>query len=293
MSRYPFAQRSPAARRQAAIRRHLPTIGLESEGLPMWTKLFNRPADVALSLGTNCEMAFNLNAFYGPRKAGLLDWMITPLSALPGLITSGFRLVGPGFAEALERVELGGGSDSVMHVPSGILLHHAFPRDAERVNPAWQDGISEVAKKYTYLGTRMEHTLRKARKPVLFLNRAGLHEGMTREMHEASLEPGIYQEILQAVRAINPRGHLVILNGNPAGLERVRRKRGVHIAEVRNFGVWHEGIRNHFGGCREGWYAALDGLGIAVRRSEAAPVFAEKAAGVTESGTRRSLAPHP
>ncbi len=70
---------------------------------------FRKKIDFMASLGTNCEMAYNLRQTYGLQQTGLLDWMITPLSAIPPLIGSHFDLIGNDFEKQVEHVELAGG----------------------------------------------------------------------------------------------------------------------------------------------------------------------------------------
>lgn len=223
--------------------------------------------DVILSLGTNCEISYNLRAFYGAGPAGLLDWMITPLSALPGLIESGFCLVGPDFADELECVALGGG-DSIMHRPTGILLHHAFPRDAdERVVANWRDSVPQVISKYGFLGARMHRLLEGAEKPGLFLNRSGLHDAMSAAVRSETESSIIYARIFDALSARYPHAdiHPVIINGAEEAVARAAPVPNLRVCVTENLGHWHEGIEGHFAGCATGWNRALSSLGL-VRR---------------------------
>lgn len=51
-----------------------------------------RPCDLFISLGSNCEVSYNIRRFFGFEAAYPFDWWITPLSPVPKLIESDFAL---------------------------------------------------------------------------------------------------------------------------------------------------------------------------------------------------------
>ncbi|WP_337271402.1 hypothetical protein [Oryzifoliimicrobium ureilyticus] len=89
----------------------------------------SRPATDVVSLGPRCATAYNLRKYFGFETAYPFDWWITPESGL-------LQFLGTLDLEELYNPELlfrlPDGS-SVQHNPTGILLHHEFPRDLGKV----------------------------------------------------------------------------------------------------------------------------------------------------------------
>lgn len=218
--------------------------------------------DCVFSLGTNCEISYNLRSYFGELKSGLLDWFITPLAAVPDLLRSGFSLVDADFARTLEHMQVDN-TDSVIHRPSGILLHHAFTRDEHhRIAARWSDEVEAVAQKYRFLGARMNETLANARRPLLFINRTGWYDPMDEVVLRKTHEPDIYLQIINAFRDRYPSADPVfcITNGHPEAVQRAVSRNDVRVASVANHGEWHEGAVDHYAGCKRGWKEALDSL---------------------------------
>jgi hypothetical protein len=232
--------------------------------------------DLIVSLGTNCEIAYNLRAFYGINRTGLFDWLITPPSCLPSLIRSRFKLVDDDFRDALVRVDLTRTNDSVMHAPTGILLHHAFTRDeSDRISPNWRSEIDAVAEKFRFLGDRMNLWISEARYPAMFINKNGWHAAASQKVVEISHADDIYIKIIAAFRDAYPASDplFCLLSGHDPSTGCVRGRPDVRAVSVANLGDWHEGIEGHYGGCKTGWREALDSLHLQVSAggSSAAP----------------------
>lgn len=224
-----------------------------------------RPAhDLVASLGTNCALTYNLRHFYGLSRTGLLDWTITPLACLPGLIRRRFEFVDSWFAGSLVQVQVGA-ADSVMHVPTGILLQHAFRRNWRgRVSSRWRSEVGAVADKFAFLGSRMDAWMREAKAPALFLNGTGWHEALSDDLTEAAHRADIYDRIITAFRETYPGADptFYLLNGHAASVDRVIGRPDVRIAKVGNYGRWHEGKKGHYAGCKLAWREALDALNV-------------------------------
>lgn len=221
--------------------------------------------DLIVSLGTNCEIAYNLRKFYKVDRTGLFDWLITPIYCLPELIENRFRLVDEHFKRSLVLVKLDGGKDSVLHMPTGILLYHAFTRDKKgRVSKTWRSEINDVAEKFAFLGDRMHQWLTEARAPALFLNRGGQHEALTDDEVRMLEDPAIYANIIGAYRRayIQADPTFCVLNGNDGALERVRHRPDVRAAIIGNQGDWHEGFEGHYAGCKTAWREGLASLQV-------------------------------
>lgn len=223
-----------------------------------------RPAhDLIASLGTNCALAYNLRHFYGLSRTGLLDWTVTPLAGLPDLIRRRFELVDARFADSLAHVQVDG-TDSVMHLPTGILLQHAFRRDWRgRVSSRWRSEIGEVAAKFTFLGRRMSAWMREARSPALFLSGTGWHDALPDDITAATHQADIYDQIIEAFRETYPDSTptFCLLNGHSASIDCVKARLDVRIIDVGNYGRWHEGKKGHYAGCKLAWREAFDALG--------------------------------
>lgn len=221
--------------------------------------------DLVVSLGTNCEVAYNLRAFYGIGRTGLFDWLITPLSCLPSLIQKHFALVDDDFGDALVRVDLTSTSDSVMHAPTGILLHHAFTRDKNnRIPRNWRAEIGAVADKFSFLGRRMDAWMAEARSPALFIKGSGWHEVLDDDLHERCHQPDTYTRIIDSFRVAYPASDplFCLLNAAETPAAHASGRADVRLATVGNRGDWHEGFEGHFGGCKTAWSEVLASMSI-------------------------------
>lgn len=227
--------------------------------------------DLVISLGTNCALTYNLRAYYGTHVTGLLDWTITPLGRLPDIIRSRFKIVGNGFSNELRKVDANG-TDDIVHMPTGILLHHEFPRGGQgTILNDWQSHISTVASKLTYLGNRMNARLISSKRPALFINGTGYYDGLDESIAIATHSPKMLQEIIDAFRVTYPHAEPIfcVLNGHPASVESVRDAPNVRVTSVANYGDWHEGVVNHYAGCKRGWAEALSSIHITYESANA------------------------
>ncbi|WP_331938437.1 hypothetical protein [Methylosinus sp.] len=222
--------------------------------------------DLILSLGTLCEMTHNLRAFYGVDRSGLLDWFVTPIASIPGLIDARIRIdIADG---TLEPVSLGEGVDSIMPLPTGILLHHSFSRDANhRVVADWRSEIHSVAEKYTFLGDRMARWLDGARRPCLFLDRDGAHQAISDDLRAACFSASIYDDVLAALRRSFPAAAPTLIVVNPT-IPTTDSSSDIRVVTVGDYGEWHDGVEGHFAGRVDGWRDALGSLDIKLCREQ-------------------------
>lgn len=79
-----------------------------------------------VSLGPRCATTYNLRRHYDFASAYPFDWWITPANGLLAFI----RRMDVDWIYDPRNLELPDGKRSVRHAPTGILLHHEFPRDA-------------------------------------------------------------------------------------------------------------------------------------------------------------------
>lgn len=220
--------------------------------------------DLIVSLGSNCATAYNLRHFYGIERTGLFDWMITPVSCLPNLIRKRFALVDGDFRDDLVRVELPA-KDSILHAPTGIILHHAFARDKrDRISWKWRFEARSVANKFKFLGERMNRWMSEASHPALFINGDGFHEALSPDAVKQIGDPDVYTRIIDEMRETYPGADplFCIVNGHGEAVDRVRHRPDVRVVTVGNRGDWHEGFEGHFAGCETAWREALTPLRI-------------------------------
>jgi hypothetical protein len=76
-----------------------------------------------IGLGGNCEVAEHLRRYTGLEQANIMDWWVTPLTAIPKLLDERFVNIG-----RPENMRLVAGRKSVMCLHYGIAHHHDFPR---------------------------------------------------------------------------------------------------------------------------------------------------------------------
>lgn len=218
--------------------------------------------DCILSLGTDCAITYNLRSYFGDLKTGLLDWIVTPLSALPDLLHRRFNFVDNQFECSLCHFS-DGKADSIRHMPTGIRLYHDFTRDETgRVAAVWTSEVVRVAEKYAFLGARMDEWLQLARRPLLFINKTGCNDPEDGPIYHATHQPDIYLRIISAFHDTYPDSAplFCITDGYPEALERVIHRADVRSSAIMNYGDWHEGIVGHYAGCKSGWTEAINAM---------------------------------
>lgn len=211
------------------------------------------------SLGTNCTVAFNLKYFGLQKESGLVDFFISPYFSILWLFENKFNIVTDSMDLYLKKFDLAG-SDTIVHVPSGLIMHHAFSRDENGfISKDWRDEIGEVSKKYKYLGDRMRASILTASNPIFYIT----HDIMSDEDKDRILTPwqaeiskrdDVIFRIIHQARTIferNLKFVLVDIRKNTRNL--VSNMQGVKIMEAHYYGDFHDGNPSHFGGCKRGW----------------------------------------
>lgn len=218
-------------------------------------------ADLIVSLGHNCEMAYNLRQFYSITETGLLDWTITPLTSLPAMIRRRFALVDSEFTSSLVRVEVGG-KESIMHIPTGIMLFHAFTRadDGTKVIDNWRSESASVADKFRFLGERMDRRISASASPAIFINGCGHHETSTHRPDITHIHAEIIDAFRETYLAADPV--FCLFRGWGPSTDYLNYRSDVRTAVVGNFGDWHDGEEGHWAGCRTAWREALSSMNV-------------------------------
>jgi hypothetical protein len=175
-----------------------------------------------------------------------------------------FQLVSPDFSDRL-RLATADSVESIMHVPTGILLHHAFPRNSDNTIIAdWRNFIPAVAEKYTFLGNRTHEWIIGSTCPLLFIYGTGEHSVMPPEIRRQTESANIYRRLIEVSSEHYPytTPTFAIINGMAQALEEVADIPNVFSNKVVPRGPWHEGTEGHFAGRIDGWrelFSSIDG----------------------------------
>jgi len=165
-------------------------------------------SDLIISIGTNCEISFNIRNTFQIERAYPFDWWFTPIHSVADILRDRFRLQIDD--SNLEHVRT---PESVLNIKYGFLHHHDFPRESDLIRSDWRVHIPAVAEKYRALGERFFSDIEQARAAVLVLNGDGAHKAhISKKPSDAS----VYLEIAATARELFPATHitLAVLNGD-------------------------------------------------------------------------------
>jgi hypothetical protein len=113
------------------------------------------PVTQIVSLGPRCATAYNLRRFFDFQSAGLFDWWITPAGALETI----FANLDTEYLYDPTNLELSYSRNTVIHIPSGALFHHEFPRQwnipGQPVLESFRDHIDVPKARSRYLIRRL------------------------------------------------------------------------------------------------------------------------------------------
>jgi hypothetical protein len=229
------------------------------------------PVDRVISLGTNCEIAFNLRKFFGFERAYPFDWWGTPLNAVAPVLASRFAV-----GINRDNLQAVGGRRSILNLKYRILHHHDFPRvpGNRLIAPDWTNAIEACRAKYAALGRSFFDDLTHARRALFFLNGNGAHEFLDEEGQRAISNGGHYLNIQLTLERLFPHLEFFIVVSRPeedaleasAGASRV-----VCLPGVTDYGDRLDGNPSHFGGSMRGWSEALSRLLVATSDGECPP----------------------
>ncbi len=121
--------------------------------------------DNYVSLGSNCEPAFQLRRLLGRDAAFFFNWLVTPLDTLVAVIASDFAGV-----YAKENLQPTADAGMVLDVGSGLKFHSAFRKELGRnlSGPRFDELYAESAAKYAMLAERFR-TLARSTSRVAYL----------------------------------------------------------------------------------------------------------------------------
>ena len=163
--------------------------------------------DLVISLGTNCEIAFNVRNTFQTERAYPFDWWITPIQAVPAILRDRFAL-----DVAAHNLVHGGELTSIMNRKYGLLHHHDFGHiSADVADESWKALIPTVAEKYRALGERFFADVARAQDVLFVVNGDGNHRAY---VARRPFDETVYLEVLATLRALFPhtRSRLAIFN---------------------------------------------------------------------------------
>jgi len=221
------------------------------------------PVDRVISLGTNCEISFQLRRFFGVERAYPFDWWFTPLDAVAPVLASRFAV-----EISRDNLDLVGGRRSIINRKYRILHHHDFPRVEENrlIALDWTTAIDACRAKYAALGRRFFDDLAPARRALFLLNGNGVHEFLDERGQRAVSARGHYLHIQRTLERLFPQLEFFIVVSEPdeeALRASVGASRIVSLPPVKDYGDRFEGNPRHFARSLRGWSEALSRLRVA------------------------------
>lgn len=163
--------------------------------------------DLVISLGTNCEVSFNIRNAFQTERAYPFDWWITPIQSVAAILRDRFAL-----EVAPHNLVHAGSPVSIMNRKYGLLHHHDFGHlSADVSDESWTAMIPYVADKYRALGERFFTDVGNARDVLFVVNSDGHHAAYA---PPRALDEMVYLEILATLRGLFPRtrSRLAIFN---------------------------------------------------------------------------------
>jgi Putative papain-like cysteine peptidase (DUF1796) len=209
-----------------------------------------------ISLGTNCEITFQLRRCYELERAYPFDWWITPICSVARILYDGFALeLTP---NNLCRV---GDGASILNKKYGILHHHDFTRDEqERVVDNWIDEIPRISQKYQYLTKRFFNDIRTSYACSFYLNRQGHHAYLDKSLYDLCHRQDHVANIYQALKYLFPQQDIMLAAYNmnyqpPPYLYENYSK--IWFGYTQDYHDYYDNNPEHFAGSLSGWHKAL------------------------------------
>jgi hypothetical protein len=210
-----------------------------------------------ISLGTNCEIAFNIRRTFETDRAYPADWWITPIESVANIIRSRFDV-----SITVDNLEMAFNGSSVLNRQYGIIHHHDFPRDSSgKIAAEWQEKIPTVRQKYEYLAARFFDDVCGVDDMIFAINRDGGH---TRHQRSDAPLSRHYSEIADALEASFPnlRFRLAIFNATDAGaFQACANDRRLLLApQIIDYGDRENNEPGHFACSLKGWRESLEAV---------------------------------
>ena len=122
--------------------------------------------DNYVSLGRNCEAAFQFRRLLGRDVAYYFSWLVTPFEAL-------IAVIGDDFAGTYrkENLQVTADSDMILDTGTGLKYHSAFRKELGRTlsGPRFAELYAESARKYAFLAQRFRDLAGSANRVLYFV----------------------------------------------------------------------------------------------------------------------------
>lgn len=122
--------------------------------------------DNYVSLGRNCEAAFQFRRLLGRDVAYYFNWLVTPFEAL-------IAVIGADFAGTYrkENLQVTADTDMLLDVGTGMKYHSAFRKELGRTlcGPRFEELYAESARKYAFLAQRFRDLACSANRVLYFV----------------------------------------------------------------------------------------------------------------------------
>jgi hypothetical protein len=162
------------------------------------------PFSAVISLGTDCQAAYQIRRFFGQDRAFVFDWLVMTPAAVAASIRDGFRV-------PIEPGRLASHGTFVRDAVTGTRFHHDFSDPAD-----FLASLATVAAKYAFLAAR---TAEAAAGDALFVLRTS-SAGGARAVADALTDsvPGPWRLLVAHTAPMvfeHPRVVLSLLSGDP------------------------------------------------------------------------------
>jgi hypothetical protein len=177
-------------------------------------KLYPRRYDRVVSIGSNCEVTWNIRNHFKVDRAYPFDWWMTPFNTMIELLENRFT----GLFEST-NIHVPPDRKTVVDKRYNLMYHHDFHRDADGlvILDSIDEQIIELKKKYEFLSRRFIGEL--GGKEVLFIrNRCG-NDPAYLDGDYGDIQPEQCIEIHRKLSALLPNTKFDIFATNKPGFE--------------------------------------------------------------------------
>lgn len=176
-----------------------------------------RRYDRVVSIGSNCEVTWNIRNCFGTDRAYPFDWWMTPLNSMLELLGNRFD----GLFES-KNLQVPADRKTVVDKRYNLMYHHDFARDADGlvIVDSVDQQLAGLKKKYEFLSTRFINELDG--KKVLFVrNRCG-NDPAYLDGDYGDIQPEQCIEIHKKLAGLLPNARFDIFATNKPGFESFR-----------------------------------------------------------------------
>lgn len=182
-------------------------------------KILPRQYDRIVSIGSNCEVTWNIRNYFNTDKAYPFDWWMTPFQSTIDILDTRFN----GLFEAA-NIDIPADRGTVVDKRFNLMYHHDFARDEDNliVPDKIEEQLVTLRHKYQYLAARFIDDLDG--KEVLFVrNRCGNDPAYLRGDY-GDIQPDQCIELHRALTKLLPNCRFDLFATNKPGFEAFRHR---------------------------------------------------------------------